>query len=123
MKSDASSGRAAPGNKRYSYLMSQIPDLRRRTKAALSIARQAVLHDARETVETHGVQAIIVTRLAKRHDVAPLTVRRWLGQAGFALDHLTRGRPSFAKVAGLETPSTTDDWSLSIDTTKEGASK
>lgn len=73
-------------------------DLKRRTRQALSVARQAVLAEAAATVAQHGPQGIIVTHLAKRHDVAPLTVRRWLTAANFALDHLTRGRPSFAKL-------------------------
>lgn len=81
--------------------MSNLPELKRRTRQALSIARQAVLHDAKTVVAEHGPAGLIVTHLAKRHDVAPLTVRRWLTAAGFDLSHLTRGRPSFAKVAKL----------------------
>lgn len=90
--------------KGYSYRMSNLPslpDLKRRTKQALSVARQAVLTEARHVVETHGPAGLIVTHLAKKHDVAPLTVRRWLAGHGFDLSHLTRGRPSFHKVASL----------------------
>lgn len=78
-----------------------LPDLKRRTKQALSIARGAVLSEAKALVDAHGPAGVIVTHLAKRHDVAPLTVRRWLAAAGHDLSHLTRGRPSYAKLDAL----------------------
>lgn len=81
--------------------MSTLPDLKRRTRQALSQARDRVLQDAAGVVAQHGPAGLIVTHLAKRHDVAPLTVRRWLDQAGYSLEHLTRGRPSFSKLDSL----------------------
>ncbi len=81
--------------------MSNLPDLKRRTKQALAVAKQAVLQDASDVVEAHGPAGLIVTHLAKKHDVAPLTVRRWLLAHGHDLNHLTRGRPSFAKIDQL----------------------
>jgi hypothetical protein len=82
--------------------MSNLPELKRRTKQALAAAKQAVLHDAAEVVAAHGPAGLIVTHLAKKHDVAPLTVRRWLLSHGHDLQHLTRGRPSFSKIDGLQ---------------------
>jgi predicted transcriptional regulator len=80
--------------------MPNIPDLRRRTKQALSIARRAVLAEAAEIVAARGPAALIVTHLARKHDIAPLTVRRWLAGAAHDLSHLARGRPSFARLGG-----------------------
>jgi hypothetical protein len=78
-----------------------LPNLKSRTRQALGLARAHVLADARALAESRGPQSIIVTHLAKQHDVAPLTVRRWLTAAGFDLGHLTRGRPSFARLADI----------------------
>lgn len=89
--------------------MTNISELKRRTKQALSIARQAVLIEAAEIVAAHGPAGLIVTHLARRHDVAPLTVRRWLAQAGHNLAHLTRGRPTFHKLDRLEGAVTMDN--------------
>ncbi len=86
----------------YHCIMSNLPDLKRRTKQALSAAKQNVLAEAQEVVAAHGPAGLIVTHLAKKHDVAPLTVRRWLVAAGHSMDHLTRGRPSFAKIDQLK---------------------
>jgi hypothetical protein len=82
--------------------MQNLNELKRRTKQALSIARRAVLAEAAEIVAARGPTALIVTHLARKHSVAPLTVRRWLAQSGFALDHLARGRPSFERLGGAD---------------------
>lgn len=78
-----------------------LPNLKSRTRQALGLARAKVLADARAIAESRGAQSIIVTHLARQHDVAPLTVRRWLTAAGFDLTHLSRGRPSFARLAEI----------------------
>lgn len=71
-----------------------------RTRAVLGLTRAKVLADARALVETSGPAAIVVTHLARQHGIAPLSVRRWLTAAGFDIGHLTRGRPSFARLVG-----------------------
>lgn len=73
--------------------MSDLSNLRNHTRQALGLARARVLASARSLVETSGPQAVRITVLARQHDVAPLTVRRWLSTAGFDLSHLARGRP------------------------------
>ena len=75
--------------------------LRRKTKQGLGLARASVLADARAIVESRGAEALIVTHLAKKHSVAPLTARRWLDAAGFSLGHLSRGRPTLARLAEI----------------------
>ena len=86
--------------------MEDVSSLKSRTRQALGLARAKVLADARAVLETHGAEAIIVTHLARQHGVAPLTARRWLAAAGFSLEHLSRGRPSFRKLASLQTEET-----------------
>lgn len=81
--------------------MSDLIDLKKKTRQALQLARAKVIADARAVVADRGPTSIIVTHLAKTHDVSPLTVRRWLTSAGFDLTHLVRGRPSFARLAEI----------------------
>lgn len=85
----------------YKGMDDSLRTLKTRTRQALGLARAKLLTDARATVETAGPAAVIVTHLARTHGVAPLTARRWLAAAGFSLEHLSRGRPSFARLADL----------------------
>lgn len=82
--------------------MENVTALKTRTRQALGLARAKILADARAVLETHGPEAIVVTHLARAHGVAPLTARRWLAGAGFSLAHLARGRPTFARLAGIK---------------------
>ena len=67
------------------------------TKQALAAVRKVVLAEAEEIRARAGEDAILIGRLADRHGVAALTVKRWLIKAGFDVAQRT-GRPTFEQV-------------------------
>jgi transposase-like protein len=69
-----------------------------RTKQALSAVRATIVAEAQEIADRAGSKAILVSRLAQKHGVASLSVKRWLEAAGFELRTDLRGRPRYEEV-------------------------
>jgi hypothetical protein len=69
-----------------------------RTKQALGAVRATIVAEAQAIASRAGSKAILVSRLAQKHGVASLSVKRWLEAAGFELNSELRGRPTYEAV-------------------------